>query len=107
MRPSTDLRSRATVPFVVTIVVGLLLSTYLLFDPARWLQRLMQLTDTSMEFKAFLLGLAMLGFGCSWMGEKFVLPRLAKRIGWAKQRLRPWHRQKRKQYKVLLEQMRL
>ncbi|KAI9750468.1 MAG: hypothetical protein M4579_006458 [Chaenotheca gracillima] len=95
------------VPFVVTIVVTLIISTYMLFDPAVWLQRFMELTDMSMNFKLFLVVLAVGGFACSWIAEKHVLPRLAKVIGKANQKLRPSHRKKRKLYKTLLEEMRI
>ncbi|KAI9850692.1 MAG: hypothetical protein M1838_005256 [Thelocarpon superellum] len=95
------------VPFVVTIVVGLLLSTYLLFDPAQWLQNFMQLTEMSMRFRTVLLLLALAGFACSWAGERTYFPRLAKWIGQATQWLYPKYRRKRKLYKLLQEEMRL
>ncbi|KAI9887777.1 MAG: hypothetical protein M1823_000418 [Watsoniomyces obsoletus] len=77
------------VPYVVTLVVALLVSLYLLLDPAAWVQRLMQLTYLSPEFKIFLLLLALGGFACSWLAEKYLLPILAKLIGRAKDRSRP------------------
>ncbi|KAI9677560.1 MAG: hypothetical protein M1817_006514 [Caeruleum heppii] len=95
------------VPFVVTIVVTFLFATYLLLDPALWLQRFMQLTYLSRAFKLYLLMLALGWFACSWLAEKYVLPRLAKVVGRAKQRLRPKHQHQRKQYKLLQEEMRL
>ena len=96
-------------PFVVTLAVTLLLSTYMLFDPALWLQRFMQLTDISSGFSVFLFGLALVGFGCSWVGEKYVLPRLAKLIGRVKQWRQPKHQRmrRRKRYKLLQEEMRV
>ncbi|KAI9826875.1 MAG: hypothetical protein M1832_005814 [Thelocarpon impressellum] len=97
------------VPFVVTIAVALLLSTYLLLDPARPLQRFMQLTDMPLGFRISMLVLALAGFAGSWGGERFILPRLAKMIGRAKQRLQPKYRpaRRRKQYKLLQEEMRV
>ena len=92
---------------MVTLVVGLLLSTYLLFDPAIWLQHFMQLTYLSLGFKILLFGLALGGFACSWFGERYALPRLAKLIGTAKERLRPNQRKRRKQYKLLQLEMRI
>ncbi|KAI9652561.1 MAG: hypothetical protein M1829_001503 [Trizodia sp. TS-e1964] len=53
-------------PFVVAIVVAALFSTYMLFDPARWLFNLMQFTQLAMDFKYFLLLLASIGFMVSW-----------------------------------------
>jgi cation-transporting ATPase 13A2 len=104
---STLLTIRNLVPFVVTIVVALLFSTYMLLDPAKWLFDFMQLTTLSMDFRVYLLALACVGFGVSWMAEKNLLPRLAKLIGQANDRLRPRHKKNRKQYKTLLEELRL
>jgi cation-transporting P-type ATPase 13A2 len=95
------------VPFVVTIVVALLFSTYMLVDPMAPLRKVMQLTSMPMEFKMFLLILALVGFGMSWIAEKQALPRLARMIGKASDRFRPKHRKKRKIYKLLEEEMRI
>lgn len=92
------------VPFVVTIVIALIVSSYMLLDPATWLQRLMELTFLSTAFKIILLGLGMVGFGSSWVAEKHLLPHLAKVVGKIKDRSRP---KKRKLYKVLQEEMRI
>ncbi|TVY58655.1 putative cation-transporting ATPase [Lachnellula cervina] len=92
-------------PFVVTIVVTLLFSSYMLFDPSEWLSSFMQLTDMSWDFKTFILAL---GFGyvaVAWTSEHYLLPRLARYLGSLKTRVtrRP---KKRKQYKVIFEAMR-
>lgn len=94
------------VPFVVTIVATLLFSTYMLLDPMPPLRKFMQLTSMPPEFKIFLFILALVGFGMSWIAEKHTLPRLARVIGRASDRLRPKHRKKRKAYKLLEEEMR-
>ncbi|KAH0538608.1 hypothetical protein FGG08_004809 [Glutinoglossum americanum] len=94
------------IPFVVTIIVTLLFSTYMLFDPTTLLRKSMQLTAMPMDFKVFLFILALIGFGLSWTAEKYVLPRLARMIGKASERLRPKHHKKRKLYKILEEEMR-
>jgi cation-transporting ATPase 13A3/4/5 len=60
-----------------------------------------------MGFRLFLFGLALAGFGVSWVGEKIAFPRLAKVIGRAKQWLRPKSRKARKQYKLLQTEMRM
>jgi cation-transporting ATPase 13A3/4/5 len=92
------------VPFVVTIVISILVSTYLLLDPTTWVQDLMELTEISRPFKVFLLLLALTGFACSWVAEKHLLPRLAKAIGRAKDRSQS---KKRKLYKELQDEMRM
>ncbi|KAI9790387.1 MAG: hypothetical protein M1816_005205 [Peltula sp. TS41687] len=91
-------------PFVVTIVVALMVSSYMLLDPAAWLQRLMELTFLSTTFSLILLVLAIIGFGSSWVAEKHLLPHLAKMVGKVKDRSSP---KKRKLYKVLQEEMRV
>ncbi len=93
-----------TVPYVVTLVVALLVSLYLLLDASTWVQRLMQLTYLSPQFKVFLLLLALGGFACSWLAEKYLLPVLAKFIGRAKDRSRP---RPPKLYKQLQLEMRI
>ncbi len=94
-----------TVPFVITIVVALLFTSYMLFDPAEWLFRFVQLTKMSMRFKIFLLILALGGFACAWLAERRFFLWLAGAIGKTHDFFRPEHRKKRKQYKLLLEKM--
>ncbi|KAF2811181.1 P-type ATPase-like protein [Mytilinidion resinicola] len=93
-------------PFVITMVVTLLVATYMLFDPAHWLYKLMDLTKMDMGFKVFILVLAAGGFAISYTAEKYLLPRLARGIGRFTVWLRPQWRKKRKEYKVVLESMR-
>lgn len=92
-------------PFVVTIVVALSFSTYMLFDPAPWLYRLMQLTYMSTVFKNWLLVLAIAGFIVAYVAERRVFPGLARGIGSAYCWLRPSKKKERRKYKVLLEKM--
>ena len=94
------------VPFVVTMVVSLLLATYMLFDPAHWLYDLMQLTYLPHYFKVFLLALAIGGFAVSYVAERFMFPPLARLIGKANTKLRPSRKKRRKEYKVVAEEMR-
>ncbi|KAI9797529.1 MAG: hypothetical protein M1833_005440 [Piccolia ochrophora] len=103
-QPMTD-----NVPFVVSIVVSLLASSYMLFDPAVWLSRTMQLTDMSMRFRISLFGLAVVGFACSWVAEKILLPRLSKVVGQVSRWFGPQggRRQTRKRYKIIQEEMHL
>ena len=89
------------------MVVALLVSSYLLFDPADWLYRLMDLTYMSMSFKIFISALGVGGFLVMFAAEKYLFPPLAKFIGKAKVRLTPNRQKKRKEYKVIQEAMRL
>lgn len=88
------------------MVVALLISSYMLLDPAEWLYNLMGLTFISTKFKVFLIVLALGGFICSYAAEKYFFPPLAKLIGKTKQVMRPNKKKKRKDYKLILESMR-
>ncbi|GAB7347984.1 hypothetical protein MBLNU459_g5485t1 [Dothideomycetes sp. NU459] len=94
-------------PFVITMVVAVGASAYMLFDPAPWLYDLMELTWMSMSFRVFVLALAVGGFCCSYAAERLLFPHLAKWIGRANAWLRPAHKKKRKEYKLILEDMRI
>jgi hypothetical protein len=93
------------VPFVVTIVVTLLMSLYMLLDPAEWLSNFMDLTEMSLDFKWILLVLAGFGFAIAYLAERHIFPTMAKYIGRLKRLLWPSHEKKRKRYKKILEGM--
>lgn len=94
-----------TVPFVVTIVVALLISSYMLLDPAEWLFNFMELTEMSLGFKFKLLLLAAVSFGIAWTSERYVLPGMARLFGQISKRVKAGAQKKRKEYKVLLKEM--
>ena len=87
------------------MVVALLVSSYMLFDPADWVQHLMDLTHLTMDFKAFLLLLGFVGFAVAFGAEVFVFPRFARAIGKSKAWLMPKYQKKRKEYKVIEEKL--
>ncbi|KAL2429098.1 cation-transporting ATPase [Exophiala dermatitidis] len=91
------------VPFCVTIVVALLMSLYMLLDPAKWLADFMDLTEMSLDYELFLLALAAAGFAVSYLSERHFFQLLAKYIGRLKLWLRPAHPKKRKRYKIIAE----
>ena len=95
------------VPFVVTVVAALLFTTYMLFDAGTWLFDLMGLTLMSVHFKIFLLVLALGGFACAWIAEKRVFRWVARFFGKLHDKLWPHRRKQRKEYKLLLEDMRI
>ena len=97
---------RQNLPFVVTMGAALAISSYILFDPATWLYKLMDLTWISPIFKIFILVLGIGGFGCMYLAERLVFPRLAKWVGRANARWRG-KQKKRKEYKVVLEDLRI
>ena len=91
----------------MTISVALLFSAYLLLDPAKELATFMQLTAVSLKFKVFVLVLIAGGFACALFAESRALPQVAKGIGKVHDRLWPHRKKQRKEYKILLEKMRI
>jgi cation-transporting ATPase 13A3/4/5 len=92
-------------PFCVTLVIALFISLYMLLDPAAWLANFMDLTKMSLNYELFLLMLALAGFVVAYLTEQYVFPQLAKYIGRLNKVLRPSHQKKRKQYKVVAEEI--
>ncbi|OAX83464.1 hypothetical protein ACJ72_02182 [Emergomyces africanus] len=95
----------SNVPFVVTIIVTFLFSTYMLFEPARWIFNFMQLTEMSTWFKIWIMGLALVGFAVAWLGERHIFPRLARLVGVIHCRLCPDQAKQRRRYKILHEEL--
>ena len=93
-------------PFAVTIVAALLFSAYMLLDPGAGLSKFMQLTEMPVDFKVFILGLALGGLACAWVAERYLFLWLARHIGKIHDHIWPRHLKQRKQYKILLDQMR-
>lgn len=98
---------RHNLPFVVTMLVALAISSYMLFDPAPWVEDLMELTWLSTSFKVFILVLAVGAFCVSYLAERQVLPRLARWIGKFSQKVLRRQTKKRKEYKIIAEDMRI
>lgn len=98
---------RNNLPFVVTVVTTSLFCLYMLLDPGTWLARLMQLTPMPLDFKLFIVVLAVGGFTCAWISERALFPRLATYIGRLYVCIRPHGKKKRKEYKLVLADMRM
>ncbi|OKL61963.1 hypothetical protein UA08_02661 [Talaromyces atroroseus] len=94
------------VPFLATIGLALSLSTYMLSESSGFLTRIMQLTELPWSFAMFLVALAICSFAVSWVAENYVFPSLARAIGRGLSLLRPNRKKSRREYKVLLGQMR-
>lgn len=97
----------AKVPFVVTIILTLLFSSYLLLDPGTWVADLMDLTHTSLYYKGFILLLALAGFVCAWVAEKYWFRWIARMVDSIRNAVWPSRRKTRKEYKTILEDMRI
>jgi cation-transporting ATPase 13A2 len=93
-------------PFVITMGVTLAISSYILFDPADWLFDLMELTNMTVDFKLFILALAAGSFSASYIAEKQLFQPLAAAIGKLRVKL-GGEKKKRKEYKIILEGMRI
>ncbi|KUI58868.1 hypothetical protein VP1G_06104 [Cytospora mali] len=91
-------------PFVATIGATLLISLYMVMGPAHWLKKAMQLTWMSWDFKLFLVTLGLVYVGIAWTGEHYVFQKVAKVIGDVKGRV-TGSQKKRKQYKIIREEM--
>ena len=79
----------------------------MLLDPGTWLAHLMQLTPMPVDFKLFILVLALGGFACAWVAERNILPTLARQLGHFYVKFRPRGKKKRKEYKLVLADMRM
>ncbi|TRX95337.1 hypothetical protein FHL15_003668 [Xylaria flabelliformis] len=91
-------------PFMTTIVLALAIVTYMVFAPAHWLRKLMQLTRISASFKVTLLVLGVVFLILAWIGENYVFQPLARAIGRTKHSLTKTTKQ-RKEYKIISERM--
>jgi cation-transporting ATPase 13A2 len=78
----------------------------MLFDPSVWFSNFMQLTYLAWDFKIFILVLGVGYLALAWSMEKYGLPRLARLIGSAKEKLSKTPKQ-RKLYKVIQQKMRV
>ncbi|PIA91964.1 putative cation-transporting ATPase [Cercospora beticola] len=96
---------RHNLPFVVTMGVALGISSYMLFDPAPWVENVMELTWMSNKFRVFILVLGIGAFATSYLCERHVFPTFARVIGKLKERF--GEKKKRKEYKIIAEGMRI
>ncbi|KAF2750201.1 P-type ATPase-like protein [Sporormia fimetaria CBS 119925] len=94
-------------PFVVCLVLTLLITSYMLFDPADWIVRVMELTWMSVSFRTFILAMGLGNFGIAYLGEKYLFPGLAKWVGKIRDKVHPAGMKRRKTYKVALEEGRI
>ncbi|KAI0408156.1 hypothetical protein F4802DRAFT_605184 [Xylaria palmicola] len=93
-------------PFMTTIVLALAIVIYMVFTPAHWLRKLMQLTHISVSFKILLLILGVAFLVLAWIGENYVFQPLARALGNAKYALTRTAKQ-RKEYKIIYERMQI
>jgi cation-transporting ATPase 13A3/4/5 len=87
---------------MTTIFLALAIVMYMVFTPASWLRKLMQLTRISTSFKITLLLLGLTYLVFAWICENYIFQRLARAIGKAKTAITKTAK-KRKDYKIILE----
>jgi cation-transporting P-type ATPase 13A2 len=78
----------------------------MVFAPADWLKKLMQLTKTSRSFQVFIVCLGVVYVVVGWIFERYISGRMVGAIGSLKQRMNG-KAKKRKAYKVILEDIRM
>ncbi|KAH7152534.1 hypothetical protein B0J13DRAFT_548672 [Dactylonectria estremocensis] len=93
-------------PFMVTVILALLATVYMVLAPSKWLTTLMELTEMSWDYEVFLIGLGIAYILVALAFEKYLSLTLARWIGNAKQRVTGASK-KRKEYKVILETARV
>lgn len=91
-------------PFMATITITLLLTFYMIFIPADWVQDLIQLTKTSYDYKVLIVVFGAAYLALAWTSENYVFQRLAKAIGKTKEATTK-QTKKRKEYKLIQERM--
>ncbi|KAK4193092.1 vacuolar cation-transporting ATPase YPK9 [Podospora australis] len=91
-------------PFVATITISLAVSLFMITGWAQWLDKFMQLTYTSWDFKLLMIALGVIYFAVAWAGEHVLFQPLARFIGKAKYAFTKQPK-KRKEYKIIREQM--
>lgn len=78
----------------------------MLFDPADWLAKFMQLTPMSNDFNFFILSLGIAFLCLSSAGESVIFPWISRKLGVLRQKTRQTPKD-RKIYKKVQEQLRL
>ncbi|KAI5790094.1 hypothetical protein EDC01DRAFT_616492 [Geopyxis carbonaria] len=97
----------SNIPFMLTTLLAISITTWMLFYCPTWLYDLMQLTNLSTTFMASLTGMSLIYFIAAYLGENYLFPRLANLIGLINKRLLRNETKKRKPYKLIQEKMRI
>lgn len=93
-----------TGPFIVTVLISLAITVFMIVGPSKWLNKLMELTKMSWDYKLFLVGLGCLYLGVAWSFEKYAAAPLAKYFGQLQVSATGKQKQ-RKQYKQIQEEL--
>ncbi|KAG5947372.1 hypothetical protein E4U53_006425 [Claviceps sorghi] len=91
-------------PFTITVTAALAITVYMICSPAHWLKKLMELSSIGRDYRLFLLLLGVLYFLFAWVFDRHLAMLLARSIGFVQHKIT--HKaKKRKQYKIIQEQM--
>ncbi|KAG5929110.1 hypothetical protein E4U42_007088 [Claviceps africana] len=91
-------------PFTITVTTALVITVYMICNPAHWLKNLMELSSIENDYKLFLLLLGVLYFFFAWAFDRHLAMPLARGIDYVQQKISR-KAKKRKQYKIIREQM--
>jgi len=92
-------------PFIWTIALASGTTGYMVSNPAFWLEKLMELSGMSWDYKLFLILLGLVYLAMAWAYEKALSVPLARLLGYVSQRLTR-QAKRRKEYKSIQEGMR-
>lgn len=92
-------------PFIVTVLMSLAITVFMIAGSSKWLNKLMELTKMSWDYKLFLVGLGCLYLGVAWTFEKYAAAPMSKFFGQVKIAATGKQKQ-RKQYKQIQDELR-
>lgn len=85
--------------------MSLAITVFMIVGSSKWLNKLMELTKMSWDYKLFLVGLGCLYLGVAWTFEKYAAATLSKFFGQVKIAATGKQKQ-RKQYKQIQDELR-
>ncbi|KAM3482655.1 hypothetical protein MY5147_000001 [Beauveria neobassiana] len=92
-------------PFIATVLLTLAITLFMIAGSSTWLNKLMELTKMSWEYRLFLVGLGLLYLGVAWVFERHAATPLSRFFGKIKIAA-TGHRKQGKQYKEIREGLR-
>jgi cation-transporting P-type ATPase 13A2 len=93
--------------FMAAIILITIFTLYITIQPAHRLKKVLQLTTTSDSFTYIILGTALLYVACSWFGETVIFTKFVRHASNLTNRIFRLRAKKRKQWKVITEELRI
>ncbi|KAF4585430.1 P-type ATPase [Ophiocordyceps camponoti-floridani] len=91
-------------PFILTIALALVATTYMVMVPAHWLRRVMELTPMSWHYRLFLVSLGVSFLTLSWAYEVYAALPLARWLGTVVRNV-AGKKKRHKRYKVIRDEI--